>query len=265
MTNLLTRKMQTSILVLLAIFFIMTSCDKSVSTGDVEGIVFFKGTNIPVAGVKVDVDGITAISSEEGSYRIEGIATGKQTLTAEKQGFLPFSTEITIQEGAITVLIPIISPAFTSVVRGVITGDFTGNPQPGLTVVMLNPDGSESGIMGTTDEEGNYQLQDVPFGDRILVVKSSGSLVFQGNIIISTPDYSMDITIPEPMVFTDARDGKSYSARKIGDQIWMEENLAYLPQVCQPDWESDSLELYYVYGYQGSDLNEATGSTNYST
>jgi len=46
------------------------------------------------------------------------------------------------------VLIPMISPVFSSIVHRIITGDFTGNPQPGLMVVMLNPDGSESDITG---------------------------------------------------------------------------------------------------------------------
>ena len=35
--------------------------------------------------------------------------------------------------------------------------------------------------------------------------------------------------------FTDERDGRAYKWVKIGDQIWMVENLAYVPYVCAPD------------------------------
>jgi len=139
MTDSLIQEKLTSILVMFAMFFLILSCKKSIPTGDVEGIVFFAGTNIPVAGVRIDVGGITSLSSEEGSYRIESITTGKQTLNAQKTGFMPFSTEITVQEGSITVLIPMISPAFSSSVQGIITGDFTGNPQAGGAMVRFGP------------------------------------------------------------------------------------------------------------------------------
>ncbi|MBE0678715.1 MAG: hypothetical protein IH592_08115 [Bacteroidales bacterium] len=249
--------------VLLATLLTIVSCKKSIPVGDIEGSVYFMGTIIAVADVTVQVAGITTHSSEEGYYRLEGIPTGSQTLTAEKTGFVPFSTEVSVQEGGITVLIPMLSPAFASLVHGVIKGNFSGDPKPGLMVVMLNPDGSDSDIRGVTDAEGNYQLQHVPFGDRTIEVRTPGD-VFQANIAVTGPDYILDILLPEPMIFTDARDGKSYTAGMVGDQIWMTQNLAYLPIVCPPDWESDSQELYYIYGYVGTDVNQARLTSNYN-
>jgi uncharacterized protein (TIGR02145 family) len=253
------------IIILFAALSALVSCDESAHLGDIEGVTFFAGTIIPITGVSVDVEGVTTQSSEDGSYRLEGIPTGNHTIKALKPGFIPFTSQITVIEGAITILIPMFSPDLTSEVQGVISGDFSGSTQPGLVVILLNPDGSESNITGTTDEEGYYQLQNIPFGDRTLIVKSANVIVFKCSISLSTSNYQLDITIPEPMVFTDERDGKNYTAGKIGDQIWLLENLAYLPEVFPPDRDSDSLELYYVYGYQGTDLNQAKESNNYMT
>lgn len=57
----------------------------------------------------------------------------------------------------------------------------------------------------------------------------------------------------------------SYSTVLIGDQCWLAENLAYLPEVTNSDDNSDTIPKYYVFGYEGSSLSEATVLENYST
>ena len=57
--------------------------------------------------------------------------------------------------------------------------------------------------------------------------------------------------------FTDERDGREYKWVKIGDQIWMAENLAYVPYVCAPDSQCG----IWIYGYDG----EGSYGTNYHT
>lgn len=59
--------------------------------------------------------------------------------------------------------------------------------------------------------------------------------------------------------FTDLRDNHVYRTVKIGNQIWMAENLGYIPFVCQPDSQSG----IWVYNYFGNDVAEARKTIEY--
>ena len=65
--------------------------------------------------------------------------------------------------------------------------------------------------------------------------------------------------------FIDERDGNQYKFVKIGNQTWMAENLKYLPSVTGSGNWSTTEPYYYVYGYNGTNVNEAKATVTYNT
>ncbi|NQU86814.1 MAG: PKD domain-containing protein [Mariniphaga sp.] len=65
-------------------------------------------------------------------------------------------------------------------------------------------------------------------------------------------------------IFIDSRDNYEYNWIRIGSQIWMAENLVYLPSVSPPSGESYADPFYYIYDYSGIDVAAAKATDNYT-
>lgn len=75
---------------------------------------------------------------------------------------------------------------------------------------------------------------------------------------VSSKNYEVDLS-----ECTDPS-GRNYAVVRIGNQIWMAENLAYLPAVSPSSRNSSEQKYYYVYGYDGFLVDNAKSQENYA-
>lgn len=89
----------------------------------------------------------------------------------------------------------------------------------------------------------------------VFISSCSDSIDEEGNLDDFTKDSGS---------FIDERDNQEYKWVKIGDQIWMAENLAFMPSIRSiHDGSSNTEARYFVYDYEGSSVAEAKVTENF--
>lgn len=129
----------------------------------------------------------------------------------------------------------------------------------------------ERGFKWRTAENSDYQNGKVTYFNGTNIFKttitglSPGTTYYLAAYAINSEGtgYSdeKEITTSQIGTFTDSRDGRTYKWTEIGNQIWMAENLSYIPYVSP--FLSDS--GIYVYNYKSTSIEEAKKTKEFKT
>jgi len=239
--------------------------------GNIDGTVFFQGTQIMIPGVQITIGALATESDENGHFSIAKVPVGTYTLTATKELFGVATKAVTINENSLTFAqVAMVSARLAGKISGYVL-DQDSLPVSGATVVLLNPDGQESGLKATTTSAGTYQIQGIPLGTRVIRIRKAANEEYRYatlDLLYNMTEVQQTFNISLPKValngqFTDRRTNRIYRTRMIGYQTWMAENLDYLPAVYPYTDRSVSEPRYYVYGFGGKSADSAKTVSNY--
>ena len=160
------------LLVLLLLSLLITQCAAPVEQprGSVRGTVK-DSENQPVQGatVVVNTTNLKTFTDPHGYYEISNVPAGKWTITASKDGYTPESTAVNVETGQTVIVDFTLTPVTsTGTVRGTVT-DNNAQPIQDATVAVQ---GTE--LQTTTDSYGQYQITNVPAGQRTLIASKIG-------------------------------------------------------------------------------------------
>jgi uncharacterized delta-60 repeat protein len=139
-------------------------------TGSVKGVVKDSDSQ-PIEGARVVVDttNLQAITDSRGYYQLTSVPAGQRTLIASKSGYVSKSKVVNVGAGQIVkVDFTLASATSTGTVQGTVR-DNNAQPIQDATVAVQ---GTE--LQTTTDSYGQYQITNVPAGQRTLIASKSG-------------------------------------------------------------------------------------------
>ncbi len=143
------------------------------------------------------------------------------------------------------------------------TTNMLGSQPPQFCLGQWFVDGVGGSLNNTSDSASGFTgLENNTYNLVWRIADTNGCKNRDTVIVKFAPEPQDSIPCPDMPTVTDG-EGNVYNTVKIGTQCWMRENLKYLPAVSGASSGSETAPRYYVFGYNGTDVNTAKATANY--
>lgn len=174
------------------------SPDLALTTGTVTGVVRSSASgNPPVAGAQVTLasSAISAFTQADGSYTLQAIPAGAQTINVSKAGFQTASASVTVTAGQTVTQDFTMTPG-SGTVTGLVRNAANANPLPGVSITIIG-----TSISATSGADGSYTLTNVPVGAQTLNAAATGFISSAVQVTVTdgqsvTQNLSLSPTLP---------------------------------------------------------------------
>ncbi len=155
--------------------------------GTVLGVVKDQTSGEGLAGAQLEIAGRTGTSGTNGSFRLELVPLGSDTLHVTRDGYEPYAQFLLVQEGTNTVEIVLPPAAPRAPLFGTVTN---GHSQPVAGAVCRVGEDEVS-----TDAAGQYGFAGVPVGRQELQVRAGGYYTIRDTVDVQPPGVRRDIVL----------------------------------------------------------------------
>jgi hypothetical protein len=159
----------------------------------IEGAVIDAITGAPVAGARVEFQGIHVKADAAGHFRFDGLGPGSYNLNASAAGYLPGyqAAGLSSEQVSVIVGIPLMPQG---VIAGTVTDALSGAPVAGVRVVI--DWWQQSSAIAFSDVAGHFQLEGLHAGEHTLMTVREGYLRAYRPVVLTAGQHAGDVRLP---------------------------------------------------------------------